>query len=502
MLSSPDAHPRRHGPQLVTVMDNVIPLPRRSRFIRECQMVDSALKTVTMLRNRHEAEGAARNLRALIEEARQAGVRVGAIATRAWGGRGRSDPAKRLYKNTLPRTAGLTAEDESARARRRKYLQLHTKNYVDLAEALAAEMAGRPGWGRQEVLVRLFRNTKVNDMLDELVESRAAASMDPDSCWQALASQMEQAAAWVARESGLHAHLARMASTRGSYDLADDVIRPNTGLLLPHGPLDGNYEVSEEFPPIPSVPLVDELIADVPAAILTLEAVAGGQPTTLSVRGRVWRELRLAVGPADVPEQPAALFEVRTRVEIAIEGRPTVVRRPWIYLPEWDVEVELDGQVRRGVLALGDTPPGGGDWRDLLAWPNFDGSGRPLQPEHCYAVWRLVTASACEELLAHRLAQTDRLFRLPFEPMDAPTLAPIGSLGAAVELALVTEDGPRLDLALLREARRLVSIVESHVAERRRQALDMHDRAAVRWATPGDSSEPDRMRSPSGEPGS
>ncbi|MDB5963482.1 MAG: hypothetical protein JWP59_4776 [Massilia sp.] len=475
--------------------------PAQARLIRECREIEAAIDSTGMLRTEHDAERVARNLTDLLDEARRlADVRRSSVAERVWGGKGIGDPSKRLYKLTLPRATGLGAEEQREQARlHRKHLQRHADRYATVAKALTEEMDGRPGWGRQEILVRLFRDTAVDRKLGDLVASRTAASTDPDNCWQELAARMQQIAAWVTRETGLHGHLARITSTRGCYDLANDVIKPNKGLLLPHGPLHGNFEVSEEFPPIPSVRLIDELIADVACATLTLEREEGAEPAPLTVRARVWRELRLAVGPADVPEQAAALFEVRTRVSIETKGGPLAVSRPWIYLPGWDVEVEVDGTMHRGELDLGAEPPGGGDWRDLLAWSDFEDTGQPLQPEHCYAAWRLVTSKTCQELLANQPMQEGR-FWLPFEPMDMPTLAPEGSIGAQVELALVAPEGPRVDLALRREARHLVALVEGYVADRRLQAMQMHDQAAARWSA-GSAAEAADTTQPSDGPG-
>jgi hypothetical protein len=50
-----------------------------------------------------------------------------------------------------------------------------------------------------------------------------------------------------------------------------------------------------------------------------------------------------------------------------------------------------------------------------------------------------------------------------------------------VELALLDETGPRLDLALLAEARRIAAVVRAYVDGRHAAAVVMHERAAARW---------------------
>jgi hypothetical protein len=359
--------------------------------------------------------------------------------------------------------------------------------------------------------VRVFRGTRIDRELQARVRSSAAAAVEPDNCWQELSARIHELAAWVAEAAGLREHQRRLVATTGSYDLADEAIRPNSGLLLAHGPLHGSFEVSEEHPPIPSVLLFEEELAPAFPAVLTLTppdadgGPAGSAEETLQVEARVRREVRLAIGPADALAQPSPLFEVRTRVDLVAGKEALAVRRPWLFMrtrtfgcgPEEspgagveDVEIQIGDAWRSGSVELGPRASDGRRWEELLAWPDFNGPGDPLQPEHGYAAWRLVTPELCAELLDTPPAWDGAVrFWLPFPPLRLPTLAPEGSIGAWVEAALVAEDGPRLDRALLEDARRLVALVKDHEARRKAEALALHERASVRWSALGSEAD-------------
>src|SRR4029077_14470183 len=106
------------------------------------------------------------------------------------------------------------------------------------------------------------------------------------------------------------------------------------------------------FPPIPSVLIFDELLVPpFQAKLKLIPATSDDTSDIFDVEVRIWRELRLAIGPVDRALQPGALFEARTRVELAIEGNLVEVRRPWLYLnfPE-EVEIRIDGRDCKGIL--------------------------------------------------------------------------------------------------------------------------------------------------------
>jgi hypothetical protein len=470
-----------------------------TRAIEEYKLIDRAIAATTRLMTPHQAVRAARNLTALLAEAKEAGVTRVAVARLVEGWEDDGAPDKRLDRFTLPRghRDGTGRAEEVPEQRRARLCRSPDRrgDYVgfrQVGEALARATSGLPGWSRERVLVRLFRGTPVDDALASLVAGRGIAAADPERCWDNLADRLADLAAWVAREAGLIEHQRLCAATRARFDLAKETITPHGGFLSAHGQLNNSFEIWEERPPVPSVLLLEERLAEAVPVRLALDRAGGADADELEGRAVVVRELRLAVGPADAMDEVRPLLEVRTRVDLALGGEAVQLRRPWLFLPmeNWneertdDVAFTLDDVERTGEVAFPRTAPDGTTWRALLAWPGQGGSASDaLQPEHAYAVWRLATPSLLAEMLGpERTAASGHRTYFPYPSGNGPTLAPENTLGAAIELALLDEAGPRLDLALLAEARRMVSLVQAYVADRRGAAAAMHRRAAARWA--------------------
>lgn len=474
-----------------------------ARAVEEMCRIDQAIAAVRLLKPA-QAIVAARNFGELFDEVMAAGVSRARLASEVAGWEEDSSASKRLDRYLLPRRDRRTASEAEA-ARERRVAKLARRpdrcgkyvGYKQVGEAVARAMEGRSGWERERVLVRLFRGTPVDKALNALVDERVAMAADPENCWEVLSGRMHDLAAWVAREAGLREHQRLCAGTRARFDLADATISPYGGHLFAHGPLNNNFEIWEEFPPVPSVPLFEERLAERVPVVLDLSApgARGGTFGRIDARATISREVRLAIGPADALDQTSPLFEVRTRVDLEVDGRPAPLRRPWLFLPLAglrddggdEVEVTIGGVARTGSIEFPPAAPDGRTWRDMLAWPTGEGVSGALQPEHSYAAWRLATPALCAEMLGAERTQAIRgAVYVGFEPTGRPTLTPEGCLGALVEQALLDEAGPRLDRALLEEARLMVARVRGYVDGRRRQALEMHDAAAARWSGTGE----------------
>jgi hypothetical protein len=460
--------------------------PRAITFARECDLIEKAIASVPTM-SPQEAETAARNLTDLLD---LSGLRLVDVAgaVEEWCTDG--VPAKRLDKVMLPRQGALSSEEYAQRiASRRSRLQRRAKSYRRVGVALASRMNGRLSWQQSEILVRLFRGTRIDRVLQHLVNENVDEMAEPENCWHELSRRLHEVAAWVAREVGLKEHQRLIASTPGSYDPTERKCRPNRAPLLKHGPLNGNFEVWEEWPPVPSVLLFEELLGDSVQAVLTrstndelVGSAVGTDNAEKRVRAKVWREIRLAIGPADAVEETSPLFEVRTRVDVADGDVPLELVRSWLYLPSDSVQIMVNGECCEMELELPPSAPCGKLWEELLAWPRFSPDTRgALQPEHNYAAWRLITPELCAELLNKIPSGSGSNIWLRYEPPKRPTLAPEASIGAAVEVALLAPDGPRLDLILLNEARELVQKVKTYVDERRKEATAMHLGASMRW---------------------
>jgi hypothetical protein len=260
------------------------------------------------------------------------------------------------------------------------------------------------------------------------------------------------------------------------------------GTLLPHGPLAHNFEISDEFPPIPSVILFEDLLLAPFESSLRFDGHGSFEMAveSLLVEVRIWREMRLAIGPVDQIERPGPLFEVRTRVDISADNRPVLLQRPWLYLsgPE-NVEVIRDHKRYTARIDFSPETPFGSekeaDSRALLEGPGLGHSGGPLQPEHVYVVWYPVTPATCLKLLNRPLSTDTSVFRLRVPESQTETFLPSGTIGGAIEAALLTEDGYRVDLELAKEARRLGEMVTTYSIKSRAKANNLHLQRLARW---------------------
>ncbi len=347
------------------------------------------------------------------------------------------------------------------------------------------------------MLLGLFRGTSVANNM-EAERDRITTGSDPGDDWEALANLIEETAAAVSRKTGLREHLRKTSTLYARYDLAIDEILPAGRPLMVTEPLAHAFEVHEQFPPIPSTILFEELLVPRFERVLSFpKGENSGSPQgDLTVEVSVWREVRLAIGPADQIETPRALFEVRTRVDLSSDGELVAVRRPWFYLkdesPE-QVEVLLDdGDVVEALINLG--PPKDADLglrkanaafisflpEEYLSWVPLQG---PLQFEHVYAIWYPVTAENTTNLLsrsAHGDPSDNRPeIRLHLHDIVTETRVPEGTVGALLETSLLGDE-QTIQAALIERALQLVNLVEHYAVEKRHRALEKHESVIAR----------------------
>jgi hypothetical protein len=386
---------------------------------------------------------------------------------------------KRLYKITL----GTEGSHSSEHLR---HLDKRVKNYAIVARAIADLC----GWNAEDTLIDLFRGTSIEEEM-KAERLRAPVREEPTEDYQRLANLIHAMGAWIAQEVDFQAHLERIAKIRGRYDLAVDAISSAGGTLLPHGPLAHNFEISDEFPPIPSVVLFEELLLPSFKSSLRFGVQKKGgikaAIKNLLVEVRIWREVRLAIGPVDQISRPGPLFEVRTRVDISADHRRVLLRRPWLYLsgPE-HAEVVLDGKLCTAEVDFSSEMTIDGSSNATVSSVPLEGLGlgdgsRPLQPEHAYVVWYPVTPIVCQNLLSRHLPADRSIFRLLVRENQVETLLPSGTVGAAIEAALLTEDEHRIDFELVKEGRRLAEMVMHYSIENHSKANDLHTQGLARW---------------------
>jgi hypothetical protein len=199
-----------------------------------------------------DGEIAARRLTNLLDRAKEKGITRTAVLKRALP----NQQVKYLEKLTLP------PEGRPVPDRRLAELQKGPKNYAALAKA-AAELLNEDA---EDVLLQLFRGTAVDDTNQALCR-QLGEMPEIDDCWLQLSKRISDMVRWVSKKTGMQEHVRRAAEVTGKYDLGKGLIRPSTGALFPHGPLANEFEVFDEFPPVPSILIHKDQIGFFPSRV-------------------------------------------------------------------------------------------------------------------------------------------------------------------------------------------------------------------------------------------
>jgi hypothetical protein len=345
------------------------------------------------------------------------------------------------------------------------------------------------GVDAHDLLMEAFRDTKLMDAVTAEFEGLSEIT-DYEFFWGELAETLKVLATQIVRNVGLEEHLKQCREIGGRYDLADDAIYGSHSPLTLSPLADWNEHV-EFFPPIPSIVLFSEPKSAVVDRVLTIRDSGQSIPVAMSVL----REVRLAIGPADTADVLAPLFEFRSVLQLVGPNGPLRIRTPWLYLDENEVEVEIDGTWRKA-----DIPFDGGDPSSmpegfvaqphvvgitgprLLTWQFPATLEAPLQFEHCYVVWRPVTAGTCHDQLGRSL---DGVTLGPFadDPVAGrpETFCPPGTIANVIEAALHSEAPGGLPELLRAEAQRMAIKVRAFRQERAGAATAAHESLRTRW---------------------
>jgi hypothetical protein len=402
----------------------------------------------------------------LLERARRQKIARKAIIEKALPGKA----LKYLDKLTAPREGNGPSETRPGR------LQQMPDNYA-LVAATAAHLMNEDV---EDILLHLFRGTSVDDTNQALCQ-QLGEILEVDDCWHQLAGRINDMICWLSEKSGMQDHIRRAVTNTGAYDLGERCIRPSTGLLFPHGPLGHEYEVYDEFPPVPSILIHEETIASFTAR--PLELTQGDIAVHLEVDVQVVRELRLAIGPVDTYEDVGALFEVRTRVDLTGVTDGISLIRPWMYLDGTEAfKIRWKGAIWEAYLEIDpDHDPLKGERLVPLEGKGEGLGGGPLQPEHVYAIWYPVTPRTCERFLSVPVNSFQGSTGCPYDRTNLPTLCPAHTIGAAIESTLLS-GAECLQDALLSEVRSISALVQAYVAGRREEAYALHQEASHRWS--------------------
>lgn len=329
-----------------------------------------------------------------------------------------------------------------------------------------------------DLLLDVFRGTR----FDEAVTTRMmgkGGGPDLEQCWRILSDTLQKLVFEAARAEGLKEHQRRSQVLQGRYDLATGAISAAQGPML-YGPLANSSIFHEEYPPIPSIVLFREPKSDTVECPLILEATG----RALHVAVTVIREVRLAIGPADDVDEPSALFEFRSVLDLRSSKGDVRVLRPWHDLADAPVIVEIDGAWHPAKLVLPKEPIADPHFMEQFAnWPvqRFPAQLEPpLQFEHHDIVWRPVTPTTCSDLL---LRDCDVTVEWLSSFNEAPTACPPGSLAQRLELALWDSTPDGLTSRLRDEARRISELGRSWHAERSGLAEAAHRKLRDSWET-------------------
>lgn len=346
-------------------------------------------------------------------------------------------------------------------------------------------IANAAGVSEDDLVLDAFRGTRIDMAVAHQLRG-AGEEPELEEFWTTLSVTLHALAAAIVRTERLEEHAERMVALQGAYDLAADAIRPvAVGRLLDRPLANWNNHWSE-FPPVPSIILFSEP----KSATVERELTVRDTGQVIPVRMTVFREVRLAIGPADNVLVPAPLFEFRSVLQLVGPQGPLRIRCPWLYLDEDEVEVEIDDAWHAADVAFdGGDPnsmPKGYD-QELRSlghthWKFPAGLELPLQYEHNYIVWRPVTADTCREvLLRPRDKVTLGAFQAEPSGGKPETFCPPGSLAEAIEAALHVDGPDGLAARLRAEAARMVALVRGWHAARAAAAEATHRDLRARW---------------------
>ncbi|WP_156640049.1 hypothetical protein [Bosea sp. PAMC 26642] len=360
-------------------------------------------------------------------------------------------------------------EHENPAQRRRDLRQCKKPNKIAEYAKKIANAICEP---EDDILLLAFRGSSLDDAV-------RAGEVEPELnvFWSMLSETLQTLACQVARVEKLHAHIECMTVLPGRYDLAAEQIFPSSSSLL-RGPLANWLEHVEDFPLIPSIVLFTEPKSITMQCIVTVHITNQSIPVDLTIL----REVRLAVGPADDRHSPAALFEIRSVLELIGPDGPLHIRKPWLYLDELydEVEIELAGKWHRvnvpfmeGNLSLRSDGPFG---------LRFPAELEPDQGEHNYVVWLPVTAGTCREVL---LRPCEEVVLDPqmagLEDRRLESFLPPGSVAAAIEAALHVDGPSGLPERLRADTVRIIAIGRAWASFRTDQVGVVHRNLRKEW---------------------
>jgi hypothetical protein len=386
----------------------------------------------------------AQNLGRMLDEAENQGHRKSAIV--AAGLNKRDDP------NVLKQLDRLTAPSPCPDSRALR-LDKKPTNYRRVAEAWGRALGRDDG----ETLFRLFGDS-------DFGRKRPVSDTDELEPWSLLAQGLRDCAEHVIRLEDMTTYWRRARETSGVYDPRANTIRPaRQSLVISSAGMAFFSGCSDEVEPMPSVRLARRLQSEPVSGMVWLDpkgveadkVIPDPAPQTWPPVGlvhapalyRLWLDIRLGVGPPSSSDHIAPLLELRTNLEIDIDGCIGYPDNPFTDGSDTVNYIRLGSFFHRIVL---ESP---------IELPCSFGSPSFHMAEHSYFAWAQVSAESLREVLDDSLSLLNgaTAFETENRPLHEKSLLPVHLNG----LECRVRNG-ELEAALIDEARHFKTMLAHH----------------------------------------
>lgn len=408
---------------------------------------------------------AARNLHRVLEAAKSAGgfsIR-NVLSAKDVGllGNGGTDSTKRLDTYTLPERA-----DDARKARIAKKPQ----KYWAIANAIAAELK-KPA---AMLVSQVFEGCSIG------TEELPSGDWDSEN-WARFSEHLNLMTAGVIRDHDVEEYWRKVFSTNGLYDVRSGMFIPGPGplgyIIFGWG-LAGEWTVSDETSPTPSIPLGRRLQGDpVPGQVVLEDA------PPIPVSFLLWLEVRLALGPVNDHRSIGPLLEFRTVLE-AEDADKRIIRFDNPFTDGTDIiKRAFVGDIDFPVQHLDFTngfPMMGSDFRPIIV-PEFREDA-----EHSYFGWREVSPALLRDLLDENTSESRTPF-IPYRRHEGVWMEelPPSRFSRASPAGVLNIDllSGALEAELGVECDRLMGGLDALRAEQDLAIRDAEAKAIARWTT-------------------
>jgi hypothetical protein len=228
--------------------------------------------------------------------------------------------------------------DLEAAKKRAAGMVAFVRKYLEAAQSLAEAGAKNSDFKREfdtdKAKIHVLRNTSIWQRSRRSAKADGGSEMAEEAASK-LALLVQQMSARIIRDSGLTKLFARMRRVPGQWDNSTGRFRESGMACLFQSAYQEGFEVQEEAPPLPGVPLVRlrhagwtlpvrvtrDGAADLPddlSARYSQQPLLEDQGEDVAAEVTLYREIRLALGPTVNAKTLGPLFESRPYSELRI----------------------------------------------------------------------------------------------------------------------------------------------------------------------------------------